>query len=86
MLCLWGRLGPSKTRRRGMNTRSKFAFVIFAVGIFVQAPMVFAGDDEMTKQKRALCDEGNSAACFAMGERYRVVEQTTVNNLFHQIA
>jgi S1-C subfamily serine protease len=35
----------------------------------------WAGDDDMTAKKRAACDDGNSAACFAMGEKYRVVEQ-----------
>ena len=36
----------------------------------------WAADDATTALKRAACDDdGNSAACFAMGERYRVVEQ-----------
>ena len=42
----------------------------------------WANDDELTAKTRALCDTktellptGNSAACFAMGERYRVVER-----------
>jgi len=48
---------------------------ILAVSIFIQAPGIWAEDDEMTKKKRALCEEGNSAACFQMGERYRIVDQ-----------
>ena len=35
----------------------------------------WAGDDAVTAKKRAACNKGNSAACFLMGERYRVVEQ-----------
>ena len=41
----------------------------------VFAPSAWASDDEVTAKTRAACDDGNSAACFAMGERYRVVEQ-----------
>ena len=48
---------------------------ILAVSIFIQAPGIWAEDDERTKKKRALCEEGNSAACFQMGERYRIVDQ-----------
>ena len=48
---------------------------ILAVSIFIQAPGIWAEEDEMTKKKRALCEEGNSSACFQMGERYRIVEQ-----------
>ena len=35
----------------------------------------WAGDDKRTAKTRAACDDGNSAACFTMGERYRVVER-----------
>ena len=45
---------------------------ILAVSIFIQAPGIWAEDDEMTKKKRALCEEGNSSACFQMGEQYRM--------------
>ena len=48
---------------------------ILAVSIFIQAPGIWAEDDEMIKKQRALCAEGNSAACFQMGERYRIVDQ-----------
>ena len=43
---------------------------ILAVSIFIQAPGIWAEDDEMTKKKRALCEDGNSAACFQMGVHY----------------
>jgi len=49
--------------------------IILALSIFIQAPGIWAEEDDLTKKKRALCDGGNSAACFEMGERYRVVEQ-----------
>lgn len=48
---------------------------LLAVSILIQAPGVWAEDDEATKKRRALCEEGNSAACFLMGERYRIVER-----------
>ena len=48
---------------------------ILAVSIFIQAPGIWAEEDEMTQKKRALCEEGNSAACFQMGERYRIIDQ-----------
>ena len=35
----------------------------------------WAGDDEVTAKTRSACDDGNSAACFKLGERYRVVER-----------
>ena len=38
-------------------------------------PFAWAGDDETTAKKRSACDDGNSAACFKLGERYRVVER-----------
>ena len=41
----------------------------------VFTPSAWAGDDETTAKKRAACDDGNSAACFKIGERYRVIEQ-----------
>ena len=41
----------------------------------VFTPLAWSGDDATTAKKRAACDDGNSAACFLMGERYRVVEQ-----------
>jgi len=49
---------------------------LLMLGLFMVSPFTsWAGDDEVTKKKRAACDKGNSAACFLMGERYRVVEQ-----------
>ena len=48
---------------------------ILAVSIFIQTPGVWAEEDELTQKKRALCEEGNSTACFQLGERYRVIEQ-----------
>jgi uncharacterized protein len=49
--------------------------ILLAACVFVQAPAVSAEDDKVTKKKRALCEEGNSTACFQMGERYRIIEQ-----------
>ena len=49
---------------------------ILAVSIFIQAPGIWAEEDEITQKKSALCEEEkNSAACFQMGERYRIIEQ-----------
>ncbi len=46
------------------------------MSIFFQIPGIWAEEDEMTQKKRALCEEEkNSAACFQMGERYRIIEQ-----------
>jgi uncharacterized protein len=50
-------------------------FTLFAVAVFIQAPGVWAEEDELTQKTRALCEQGNSTACFKMGERYRIVEQ-----------
>ena len=45
---------------------------VLAVSIFIQAPGIWAEEDEITQKKRALCEEEkNSAACFQMGEYYR---------------
>jgi uncharacterized protein len=39
-------------------------------------PFTWAGDDAETAKMRSACDnEKNSAACFRMGERYRIVER-----------
>ncbi len=46
---------------------------IFA--IFIQTSGAWADDDEVTKKKIALCEKGNSTACFQIGERYRTIEQ-----------
>ena len=35
----------------------------------------WADDDKVTAATRAACKDGNSSACFKMGERYRVIEQ-----------
>ena len=39
------------------------------------ALFAWADDDPLTAKKRSACDGGNSAACFQMGERYRVIER-----------
>ena len=49
--------------------------VLAILSLFFQTVGAWAEEDEMTQKKRALCDEGNSTACFQMGERYRIVEQ-----------
>jgi TPR repeat protein len=48
--------------------------------ILILISMVFitfswADDDPETAKLKNLCKEGNSTACFSMGERFRVVEQ-----------
>jgi uncharacterized protein len=45
------------------------------LAIVIQASGVWAGDDKETAEKRALCEKGNSTACFKMGERYRMIER-----------
>ena len=57
-----------------MNKKILKTILIFSLYL-VFAPSAWADDDELTAKKRAACDDGNSAACFEMGERYRVVEQ-----------
>ena len=57
-----------------MNKKISKTILIFSICL-VFTPSAWAGDDETTAKKRAACDNGNSAACFAMGERYRVVER-----------
>lgn len=52
----------------------KIIFLTLLV-VFIQTPGVWADDDEETAKKRALCEKGNSTACFEMGERYRVIER-----------
>ena len=41
----------------------------------IQTSGVWAGDDPKKKKKRALCEKGNSTACFKMGERYRIIDR-----------
>ena len=45
--------------------------------LFFMTCVLFAwADDDLTTAKiRSSCDDGNSAACFKMGERYRVIER-----------
>ena len=57
-----------------MNKKILKTILILSI-CMVFAPLAWAGDDGVTAKKRAACDDGNSAACFAMGERYRVVER-----------
>ena len=47
------------------------------LAIVIQVSEVWAGDDKETAEKRALCEKGNSTACFKMGERYRMIEKDT---------
>ena len=48
--------------------------------IFVS--LSWADDDPQTAKMRSACDsENNSAACFRMGERYRIVERDNKNAL-----
>ncbi len=45
-------------------------------GLFmIFASLAWAEDDPTTAKMRSACDDGNSAACFQMGERYRVIER-----------
>ena len=39
------------------------------------ASFAWADDDPVTAKMRAACDGNNSAACFRMGERYRIIER-----------
>ena len=57
-----------------MNKKNLKTILILSI-CMVFIPSAWAGDDETTAKKRAACDDGNSAACFAMGERYRVIER-----------
>ena len=57
-----------------MNKKILKTILIFSICL-VFTLSAWAGDDEITAKTRAACDDGNSAACFAMGERYRVVER-----------
>ena len=41
----------------------------------IQTSGVWAGDDPDTAKKRALCEKGNSTACFKMGERYCIIDR-----------
>lgn len=49
---------------------------IFIFGLLMAfVPFTWAGDDPETAAMRSACEEGNSDACFRMGERYRIIEQ-----------
>jgi uncharacterized protein len=52
-----------------------FILILLVASIFIQVPGIWAEEDDLTQKKRALCEEGNSTACFQMGERYRIVER-----------
>ena len=52
-----------------------FILILWTISLLSLATGAWAEDDEITKGKRELCDKGNSAACFSMGERYRMVER-----------
>jgi uncharacterized protein len=45
------------------------------LAVLFEFPNAWAEDDKETALKRALCEKGNSTACFKMGERYRMVER-----------
>mgnify|MGYP002628653476 FL=1 len=53
----------------------KKIILLTVLTIFIQTSGVWAGDDKETAEKRALCEKGNSTACFNMGERYRILER-----------
>ena len=57
-----------------MKKKSLGTIIIFSIFIaFVTS--AWADDDEVTAKTRLSCADGNSAACFQMGERYRVIER-----------
>jgi len=58
-----------------MAVKKLIPLAVLAVSIFFQIPGIWAEEDEMIQKKRALCEEGNPAECFVMGEHYRNVEQ-----------
>ena len=41
----------------------------------VSPPFSWADDDKLTAATRSACKDGNSVACFKMGERYRIIER-----------
>ena len=42
---------------------------------FILPLFSWAADDKVTAATRSACKDGNSAACFKMGERYRIIER-----------
>ena len=46
------------------------------LGLYITLfPFAWAEDDQVTRLTRAACKDGNSVACFKMGERYRIIER-----------
>ncbi|MDG1842683.1 MAG: SEL1-like repeat protein [Nitrospinaceae bacterium] len=64
-----------------MNIIKKISTLILGFSmIFVS--LSWADDDPQTAKMRSACDtKKNSAACFRMGERYRIVERDNKNAL-----
>ncbi|MCH8157517.1 MAG: sel1 repeat family protein [Nitrospinae bacterium] len=50
--------------------------VLLLMGLCLSlSSFVWADDDPQTAKMRAACEDGNSTACFKMGERYRIIER-----------
>ena len=65
------------TFKKGGSTLKKYilaAILMFGLCMMFSS-FVWAGDDLLTEKTRSACQDGNSAACFQMGDRYRVIEK-----------
>ena len=67
---------PIFFQRKGLTLRNNLltvALVVVLFGVFIC--FAWADDDTETKSIRSSCTDGNSFACFRMGERYRLIEK-----------
>jgi len=69
-------LGTLTFQERGSTLKKNILTNILVLGLCTFfGSFAWAEDDPLTAKMRAACKGGNSAACFKMGERYRVVER-----------
>lgn len=48
--------------------------IMMSIVIFICSGITFAEDTPQEAKEKQLCEEGNSTACFKVGERFRTVE------------
>ena len=69
-------LGTLTFIKRGSTVKKNFlTFTLILVMGIATVPFAWAADDPEVAGLRSACNEGNSTACFRMGERYRIIER-----------
>ncbi|MFQ5451775.1 MAG: tetratricopeptide repeat protein [Nitrospinaceae bacterium] len=64
----------------------KYLITILAfIAVVLFSPLGVWAEDEAVLKMKSLCEEGNSTACFRLGERYRILERDNKTSLAYHL-